>query len=106
MFKYIWRFYLFLNKYGIIYLVNAPRRLFEDGDGEIDVQHYGTECLTKFPDVPPFDGLDCLDFFAFFFNASVDLTNKMEHGSITAVGVEFKVFYFIWFTWFTNCTIK
>ena len=105
MFQYIWTFLLLFLKTGIIHHEHAPRWLFKHRDGKIDVQHYSTESFAKFPNVPPFDCLNRLDFFAFFFDASVDLTNEMEHGSITAVCVEFKVVYFVLFRFFANWTI-
>ena len=76
----------------VAFFVDAPRWLFESSEEKVDVQYYGPKSLTEFPNIAPFNSLSGLNFFHFIFDSSVDLTNEMKHGSVTSVGVEFKVF--------------
>jgi len=81
---------LVFNELWIKFQINAPRWLFKSSDKKIDVQYKCPKRLTKFPDISPFDCLSCLNLFHFIFDSSVNLSDEVEHRSITTVGVESK----------------
>jgi len=71
-----------------MFQIDAPRWLFKSSKKKIDVQYKFPKSLTIFPDRAPFDCMSGLNLFHFILDSSVNLSNEMEHGSITTVGVE------------------
>ena len=85
-----WGTMLVFNELWIMFQIDAPRWLFKSCDKKIDVQYKCPKRLTKFPDIAPFDCLSGLNLFHFILDSSVNLSDEVEHRSITTVGVESK----------------